>query len=61
MVMQPPRCELLVSIDAKLADLGEDDLLELMADDEIRQAHDLGRVTLEMVDTVRRLRTTQYV
>lgn len=53
--------EQLVSIDTKLAELGEDGLLELMADDEILQAHDLDRVTLEMVDAVRRLRAARGV
>ena len=53
--------EQVVSIDATLAELGEDGLLELMADDEILQAHDLDRVTLEMVDAVRRLRTARGV
>jgi hypothetical protein len=49
----------LVSIDARLTELGEDGLLELMADDEILRSHDLGRVTLEMGDAVRRLRAAQ--
>ena len=60
MEMQPPQCELLVPIDIKLAELGEDGLLELMADDEILYAHDLDRITLEKVDEVRRFRTTRY-
>ena len=53
--------EQVVSIDAKVAELGEDGLLELMADDEILQAHDLDRVTLDMVDAVRQLRTARGV
>lgn len=53
--------EQLVSIAAKFAELGEDGLLELMADDEILQAHDLDRVTLEMTEAVRRLRAARGI
>ena len=53
--------EQLVAIDAKLAELGEDGLLEFMAGDDILQAHDLDRITLDMVDAVRRLRAARFV
>lgn len=53
--------EQLVAIDAKLAELGEDGLLEFMADGDFLQAHDLDRITLDMVDAVRRLRAARFV
>ena len=53
--------EQLVAIDAKLAELGEDGLLEFMGDDDILQAHDLYRITLDMVDAVRRIRAALFV
>ena len=53
--------EHLVSIDAMLAEFGEDGLLELITDDEILQAHDLDRITLELVETVRRLRAERGI
>lgn len=50
--------EQLVAIDAKL---GENGLLEFMADGDFLQAHDLDRITLDMVDAVRRLRAARFV
>ncbi|MGC4105889.1 MAG: nucleotidyl transferase AbiEii/AbiGii toxin family protein [Thermomicrobiales bacterium] len=45
-----------VAVGARIGDLGVDGLLELMTDDEILQAHDLNRVTIDLVEAVRRLR-----
>ena len=51
----------MVAIDAQLAKIGEDGVPEFMADDGIPQANDLDRITLDMVDAVRRLRAAPSV
>jgi hypothetical protein len=53
--------EPLKPIDARFAELGEDGLLELKADDKNRHCREFDSETIDMIDAVRRLRIKRHV